>query len=148
MDAIRAGRRLDPLPDNPDAVTGAATVADPDRSSLVPLVVAALFAAIDALAPKDRLRLRSYYVSGLTLAEIGRVTGEHEATVSRHLARTRRDLRAAVERHLQDHRKLTPDQVSRAFELALEDPGHMDLQQAFDRPAPRKEPPVDRSESR
>ncbi|HEY0876235.1 MAG TPA: sigma-70 family RNA polymerase sigma factor [Vicinamibacterales bacterium] len=148
VDAIRAGRRLDPLPDNPDAVTGAATVADPDRSSLVPLVVAALFAAIDALAPKDRLRLRSYYVSGLTLAEIGRVTGEHEATVSRHLARTRRDLRAAVERHLQDHRKLTPDQVSRAFELALEDPGHMDLQQAFDRPAPRKEPPVDRSESR
>jgi RNA polymerase sigma-70 factor (ECF subfamily) len=148
VDAIRAGKRLDPLPDNSDVVTAAATVADPDRSSLVPLVLAALFAAIDALTSKDRLRLRSYYVSGLTLAEIGRLTGEHEATVSRHLARTRRDLRAAVERHLQDHTKLKPDQVARAFELALEDPGGMDLQQAFDRPTPRKEPAVDRSERR
>ena len=148
VDAIRASKRVDPLPDNDDAVTAAATTEDPDRSSLVPLVLAALIAAVYALDPRDRLRLRSYYVSGLTLAEIGRITAEHEATVSRHLARTRRGLRAAVERHLKDHTKLTPDRVARAFELALEDPGSLDLQRVFDRTSPRKESAVDRSKRR
>lgn len=147
VDAIRSGARLDPLPVDERAIAAAPIPAsDPDRASFVPLVLAALTALINALDAKSRLRLRSYYVSGLTLAEIGRITGEHEATVSRHLARTRRALRIAVERHLKDHAKLTPDQVERAFELALEDPGHMDLQRVFDRPAPRKESAVDRSE--
>ena len=43
----------------------------------------------------------------MTLAQIGRVTREHEATVSRHLARTRKTLRAEAERRLRaDHRLL------------------------------------------
>jgi GH15 family glucan-1,4-alpha-glucosidase len=44
---------------------------DPDRALLVPLVDRALRSAIEALPPKDRLRLRSYHVAGLTLAQIG-----------------------------------------------------------------------------
>lgn len=145
VDAIRAGKRVDPLPEEPDAVAAPAPPSDPDRSSLVPLVLAALVAAIDRLEPKDRLRLRSYYVSGLTLAAIGRITGEHEATVSRHLARTRRNLREEVERDLNANTDLTADQVMRGFELALEDPGSMDLQQVFDRASERKESAPDRS---
>jgi hypothetical protein len=77
----------------------------------------------------------------LTLAQIGRITGEHEATVSRHLARTRRTLRDGVERHLHKQAQLTDAQIARALELALEDPGVLDLQQVFD----RKEPERDRS---
>ena len=46
---------------------------------------AVLAAAIAALAPRDRLRLACYYAQEMTLAQIGRLTREHEATVSRQL---------------------------------------------------------------
>jgi RNA polymerase sigma-70 factor (ECF subfamily) len=144
VDAFRARRRVEPLPEG-DRISAAETTpaADPDRSLLVPLIERALHAAVDALPPKDRLRLRSYYVSLLTLAEIGRITGEHEATVSRQLSRTRRGLRDAIERHLRQEEQLNEDRISRAFELALEDTGAMDLQQVLS--ADRKESTQDRS---
>jgi RNA polymerase sigma-70 factor (ECF subfamily) len=142
VDALRARRRIEPLPEDESAVTGvAAPPSDPDAPGLVRLVVDALKAAIDQLAAKDRLRLRSYYVTQLTLAQIGRITGEHEATVSRQLSKTRRSLKDGLERHLRQHARLTSEQMTRAVELALEDPGGLDLQQVFD----RKEPPRDRS---
>jgi RNA polymerase sigma-70 factor, ECF subfamily len=145
VDALRAQRRVEPLPDD-DSIPGvAASPVDPDRPRLTRLVVDALQMAIDALAPKDRLRLRSYYVAQLTLAEIGRLSGEHEATVSRSLARTRRRLREAAEQHLRDQGRLTESQISRAFELTLEDPGELDLRQVFDLAPERKEPARDRS---
>jgi RNA polymerase sigma-70 factor (ECF subfamily) len=128
VDAIRARRRVEPLPDD-DAASPAARSqpADPDRDRLVPLLENALRTAIDQLEPKDRLRVRSYYASQLTLAQIGRLTGEHEATVSRQLSRTRRHLKEAVERHLREQAGLSDAQVARAFELILEDPGDLDL---------------------
>ena len=76
----------------------------------------------------------------MTLAQIGRITGEHEATVSRHLSRTRRDLRSAVEQDLRDHAQLSDAQISRALELAVEDPGALDLRQVFNLASDRKEP--------
>ena len=138
VDALRSRRRTAPLPDDERSLVGsAAPPDDPDRARLVRLVQDGLQAAIDRLAAKDRLRLRSYYVMQLTLAQIGRITGEHEATVSRHLSRTRRALHDDIERRLRQQERLTGDQVARALELALEDPGTLDLQQVFD----RKEPP-------
>jgi RNA polymerase sigma-70 factor (ECF subfamily) len=146
VDALRAHRRLEPLPDDEGVVPDVAVRdSDPDRLRLVPLVERALQAAIDGLPAKDRLRLRSYYAVQLTLAEVGRVTGEHEATVSRHLARARRTLRGDVERRLREEAGLTGEQIARGFELALEDPGGLDLQQVFERAADRKESPPDRS---
>ena len=41
---------------------------------------AVLDEAIAGLESKDKLRLRLYYGQQLTLAQIGRLTGEHEAT--------------------------------------------------------------------
>jgi RNA polymerase sigma-70 factor len=144
VDALRSGRRIESLPED-DSVSTAPAVpsVDPDRPRLVRLLMKALQMAIDGLASKDRLRLRSYYVTQLTLAQIGRISGEHEATVSRHLTRTRRTLRETVERQLRDEAQLTPAQIARALELALEDPGGMDLQQVM---AERKDSPRDRSE--
>ena len=145
VDTLRSRRRTEPLPDEEVAGTAGAPADDPDRALLMPLVDEALRTAIDALAAKDRLRLRSYYVTQLTLAQIGRVTGEHEATVSRHLSRTRRALRQHAEQHLRDSAQLSGAQIARAFELALEDPGALDLKQVFEMSADRKEPAQDRS---
>ena len=61
---------------------------------------AALTHSIEKLAPRDRLRLAAYYADGATLAEIGKMLGEHEATVSRHLARVRKELRVEMEGEL------------------------------------------------
>lgn len=128
VDAIRARRRLEPLLDDDTASPAARSLStDPDRDRLVPLLENALRTAIDQLDVKDRLRLRSYYGSQLTLAQIGRISGEHEGTVSRHLSRTRRHIRDAVERHLRGQDRLSDAAVARAFELILEDPGGLDL---------------------
>jgi IS30 family transposase len=78
-------------------------------------------AAIDALDARDRLRLRLYYGQDMTLAAIGRVLGEHEATVSRKLEKARTSLRHHVERALAAG-GLAPAAVARAFELAAEAP--------------------------
>ena len=141
VDSMRARARTEGLPDDErhQPATAPAPV-DPDRHRLVPLVDRALRSAIAGLPDKDRLRLRSYHVAGLTLAQIGRITGEHEATVSRHLARTRREVRDAAQTWLHRDGGLTPAQVARALELAAEDAGEVDLQQVFD-------PDVDRKES-
>ena len=145
VDTWRAQRRTEPLDEEHASARAVAPPArDPDRDRLVPLVERATRAAIEQLPAKDRLRLRSYYVSQLTLAEIGRVTGEHEATVSRHLAKTRRALRDGIEQFLRDEAHLAPAQVSRALELALEDPGELSLPDAIAE-EPRKEAPRDRS---
>jgi RNA polymerase sigma-70 factor (ECF subfamily) len=146
VDTLRARKRMEPLEDHEVAAPAAiGRSIDPDRDVLVPRLQHALRSAIDQLAAKDRLRLRSYHVTQLTLAEIGRITGEHEATVSRHLTRTRRRLREATERHLREQDRLRAEQITRAFELAVEDPGELDLQQALDTSSDRKESPPDRS---
>jgi RNA polymerase sigma-70 factor len=115
VDALRAGARrayarigTDAAPDE-DVIDPPTPPSEPDPDA--PRQIAALRVAvreaIDALEPDDRLRLAWYYAHDLTLAEIARMGGEHEATVSRKLSRTRRRLRDAIERTLRDRFKLS-----------------------------------------
>jgi RNA polymerase sigma-70 factor (ECF subfamily) len=130
VDAVRVERRLDPLPEEDGrvtAVSSAAPAPDPDRERYVAWIQRALKAAVSMLGAKDRLRLACYYSQELTLAETGRVLKEHEATVSRHLAKTRRTIRAEVERYLREEGRLNEAQIDRCFECALEDAGPLDL---------------------
>lgn len=144
VDAIRAGRRVHPLPDDEASMPSAPQPIDPDRSRLVALLDRVLRAAVAALPDKDRLRLRSYYAVGMTLAAIGRLTGEHEATVSRNLARTRRTVREDAMRRLREE-GLREDELERAFELAIEDSGTLDVRDVFGT-AERKETGAQRSQ--
>ena len=101
VDGLRAGRRLVALPDDAHELAGAAgDPPDPAREPLAAAVRDALAAAFAGLDPRDRLRLRAYYLQRLTLAAIGRLLHEHESTVSRQLARTRRQIREVVEASL------------------------------------------------
>jgi DNA-directed RNA polymerase specialized sigma24 family protein len=140
---VRSNRRLDPLPeDGREIVAAGGEEPDPDQPRFVGLVQQALGAAMAALDPRDRLRLGFYYAQELTLAQTGRLLGEHEATVSRHLSRTRRLIRDFVEAELGEA-GLTPEQVDRAFELAMADAGDLDLSRMV--VAERKDPALDRS---
>jgi len=100
---------------------------DPDRARYAAWIQRALGVALSVLGARDRLRLACYYSQELTLAETGRVLKEHEATVSLHLAKTRRTLRAEVERYLREEGRLNDAQIDRCFECVLEDAGPLDL---------------------
>ena len=66
------------------------------------------------------MRLAYYYVEELTLAEIGKLCGEHEATASRKLESARHKVREKVEAILRDERRLAEPQVQICFQLARE----------------------------
>jgi RNA polymerase sigma-70 factor, ECF subfamily len=132
VDEVRRARRMESLEDDEDGKNGetAASEAgralrfepsaalDPGRAKYLAILQTVLAAALGTLAPGDRLRLAYYYVDELTLAQIGRVLGEHEATVSRKLDRTRREVRKRVERALRDEKGLTAEQIGLCLEHA------------------------------
>jgi RNA polymerase sigma-70 factor, ECF subfamily len=130
VDRVRASRRLEQLPDD-EAALGAVPpqTGDPDRVRLTKLLQQAFVTVLSNLASRDRLRLGCYYAQGLTLAQTGRLLREHEATVSRQLARTRRDIRGNVERQLGEESGLSEEQIAQAFEWATGDAGTLDLQE-------------------
>lgn len=133
VDWIRARRRLDPLVDEEDApaVPTAWAAPDPDAPRYQALMERALADAVARLTPRDRLRLGCYYAQQLTLAEIGRMLKEHEATVSRKIARARRVIREDVARTLRVEVGLKEDEIARCLEIALDDAGRLDLGRIF-----------------
>ena len=149
VDRIRAARRVEPLPDeeSPSTLAAVDPPPDPDRARLGSLLQRALADAIAALDPKDRLRLGCYYGHDMTLKAIGVLTGEHEATVSRHLTRTRRDIRLEVERRLRTDHHLSEREVDEAFARVVGDAGSIDLGALLTKSGGRKKSDVDRSTS-
>jgi len=154
VDRVRDARRYRALPEEEgaDSASGPAASrmpagdADPDRSRHETLLRDALTTAVEALAPRDRLRLRCYYAQQLTLAQIGRALGEHEATVSRQLGRARRAIRAAVEQALEQRHGLSAAAVADCFASVAADPGALDVAELLGTGGARKDAPPDRSE--
>ena len=129
VDRVRAVRRMDPLPadESPDALPAPPGSADSARHRAVAVMRRVMISVVAALPPRDRLRLSCYYAQSLTLAEIGRMLGEHEATVSRHLTRVRKDIRTAVERQLRETEQMGDAQIAECFASVVEDPGSLDI---------------------
>jgi RNA polymerase sigma factor (sigma-70 family) len=130
VDRIRGERRVEPFPAH-DEVAASSAAPDPDRARLAALVLAALANAIQQLPTRDRLKLRAYYEQGLTLAELGRLTGEHEATISRHLARLRRTLRESIDAEIRRDPRVGEAGAAECWQAALDDPGAFDLRKVF-----------------
>ncbi len=127
IDSVRASRRTESLEEKETDGAGALrdgrtfVSADPQRARYLAMLQAAMLEAIAALPARDRLRLAYYYVHQKTLAEIGGILGEHEATSSRHLERARRELRRHVERILRVEKQLDEAQVLLCLEFAREE---------------------------
>ena len=156
VDVKRVERRMVPLPDDGE-VTPAASLgtsssrasANPERERYVGLVRRALGRAVGRLAARDRLRLGCYYAQQLTLADTGRLLREHEATVSRQLARTRAALRRDVEQQLRSAAGLGEAELAECLHSVVEDTGPIDLGEMLDvggQGAARKKSAADRSE--
>jgi RNA polymerase sigma factor (sigma-70 family) len=134
VDRHRETRRFDPLPEDssPAPIPSRSKVEHPYRARFAAAMHAVMSAAIGALASRDRLRLACYYAQEMTLAQVGRLTGEHEATVSRQLARTRRSIRADVERRLTTEHRFSPAEIDECFESIVDDAGRLDLAEWLD----------------
>jgi len=146
IDRLRAARRTEALPDDESVAAPAAdTRPDIERQRFSDAMRRALTSAVAALAPRDRLRLGCYYVQHLTLAAIGRLLGEHEASASRHLSRTRDNLRDAVTRHLRDIEQLDDEGIAQCVASMTDDPGSLDLREFVGAAAGRKNSAPDRS---
>jgi len=146
VDRVREDRKTTPLPedDHQTMVETRPASPDPARTPCVDAVTAAISAAIGALDPRDRLRLGAYYVQHLTLAEIGRLLKEHEASASRHLSRARASIRDAMRAHLQREGRMTPEAMADCLASMLDDAGPLDLARVLSPhtagkiPAPRR----------
>ncbi len=122
VDYARSARRLEPLDKIPEpAAPAPADPPDPDRARLVRALAAALAAALGALEARDRMRLGHYYRDGLKLREIGRLMGESESGVSRHLERTRRAIRASIDAALSTAHGLSREQIAMCYHYGAED---------------------------
>ena len=144
IDRIRTTKRLEPLPDDPGSVAAPdAGPPDTERTRFQSAMQASCAVAIAALPARDRLRLSLYYVDDMTLAAIGRVLKEHEATVSRQLSRTRVAIRDAVDARLRADHGMDDAAIAECFRTVIDDAGALDLRQLTGRP--RKNAPADRS---
>jgi RNA polymerase sigma-70 factor (ECF subfamily) len=142
VDRHRETRKHEPLPEEGSAapLRAAATAVDPDRARFVAAMRTVLAAAIAALSPRDRLRLACYYAQEMTLAQIGTLTREHEATVSRALARTRKSIREDVERRLRDDSGFSKAEITECFVSIADDTGNLDLGEWLDTGRKKSEP--------
>ncbi len=132
VDRARSQRRFDPLPVDEGTLPAAPATMEPGNARCQALVEAALVGAVAGLAARDQLRLGCYYVQQLTLAETGRLMREHEATVSRRLAASRRAVRDDVERSLRAA-GLTREEMRECLEMTLADAGPIDLERMLAR---------------
>jgi RNA polymerase sigma-70 factor len=121
IDQLRAGRRFEPAREEESSSWRIPTgSADPKRARCLSLLQEALVVALAEMPARDQLRLSCYYLRQMTLAEIGRLLGEHEGTASRKLARARTQLRHVVEEDLGRRHGLADDEIAVCFEYALE----------------------------
>lgn len=132
IDEIRRTRKTESLDDPPPGDSGSparielaaqpsSADQDPDRERYLALLQSVLAGVLAALPGRDRLRLAYYYVDELTLAQIGKILGEHEATVSRKIERTRGEVRDQVDYVLRNDKKLSDAQRGLCYEYAREE---------------------------
>lgn len=150
IDSVRASRRFEELGDENapggqprGAPSPPVQPTDPHRQRYLALFSRALQAALEGLEPPEQERLRLYYSEEKTLAEIGRLLGEHESSVSRHLDRVRRNLRTQVEEILRRgfvtangsaaQPGLSDAEITLCFEYCAEDTP-IDLEELLPRP--------------
>ena len=154
VDQIRAGRKFEALEDEDGGDNAKAPVAarplqvgDPHRARYLLTFTKALETALQNLDARDSETLRMYYAEGKKLAEIGRLLGEHESSVSRHLEKVRGNVRCAVEEILRrgneavngDGRSggMSEAEIALCFEYGSED-APIDLDKLFPRRASGK----------
>jgi RNA polymerase sigma-70 factor, ECF subfamily len=90
--------------------------------------------ALAALSSEDRTILAAYYIDGRTLAEIARMLGVHESTISRKVDKLAKSLRKKIMAEMVQ-RGMTRRQAEEAFEVDVRDL-RLDIRRALTQETP------------
>ncbi|MGA2630065.1 MAG: sigma-70 family RNA polymerase sigma factor [Terriglobia bacterium] len=115
VDEYRERMRLEPLPDDLPAAATERASSGQDEERYARMLGEAVTAALSEVPPAHKLLLSLYYIQRLTLRQIGRITGEHEATVSRHMDGLRKKMRKRIEDYLRKTKKLSAYEIERCL---------------------------------
>lgn len=85
-----------------------------------PRLEAATGSALASLSSEDRTILAAYYIDGRTLAEIARMLGVHESTISRKVDKLAKSLRKRIMAEM-TQRGMTRRQAEEAFDVDVRD---------------------------
>ena len=118
VDETRRRSRLAPLPEEMEAPQADGPVSVADDQRYAQWLGEAVEVVLAELSGSEKLMLSYYYVQGLTLKQIGRLNGEHEATVSRHLDALRKKMRKQIETYLRKVKQLSAYDLDRCFDFA------------------------------
>jgi RNA polymerase sigma-70 factor, ECF subfamily len=120
VNSYRRRRRLVSLDE--EAEQGAQFIAAPPPPvrAIDPRLTAATDEALAELSPQDRFVLASYYLDSRTLAQIARILGVHESTISRKLDKLAAALRRRILAGL-GRRGMSRRQAKEALEVDVRD---------------------------
>ena len=121
VNQIRASKRLISI-DEEEEEHGTQYAAPPaEQSSPVdPRLQQATDQVLAELAAEEQFLLSSYFLDGRRLAEIGRMLGVHESTISRKLEKLLKDLRKRIRKGL-ERRGMSRRQAEEALEADVRD---------------------------
>jgi len=115
VDEYRHMIRHVPLADDLPQPDEEKAVSSPEEEKYAKWLGEAVSVTLRELPADDKLVLSYYYVQLLTLKQIGRITGEHEATISRRLDALRKKMRKKIEEFLRKVKKLSAFDVEKCL---------------------------------
>ncbi len=120
VNRYRRQQRLVSLEEKTEAGAQFAAADPPSEPAPDPRLAETTDAVLAALAAEDRFILASYYLDGRRLAEIARVLGVHESTISRKLEKIARAVREGITDELL-RRGMSRRQAEEALETDVRD---------------------------
>ena len=119
VNEYRRESRFEPLPEAPnDPPAASQSASESDDRRYAVCLGGAVEAVLAGLPAEEKLLLGYYYVQGMTLKQIARLSGESEATLSRRLEGLRKRLRKRIEGHLRRVEKLSSFELDRCLDFA------------------------------
>ena len=120
VNRYRKTRRLVSLEEEVDGGAQFAAAESVEEVAADPRLAAATDDALAALSAEDRTILAAYFLDERTLADIGRMLGVHESTISRKLDKLTRSLRKQIAGNL-GRRGMSRRQAEEALEADVRD---------------------------
>ena len=123
VNQIRSGKRLISIEQEEEEHGAQFAAAVPETASeLDPRLKEATDEVLGTVSAEERFLLSSYFLDGRRLAEIGRMLGVHESTISRKLEKLLKELRKRTRKEL-ERRGMSRRQAEEALETDVRDLG-------------------------
>lgn len=123
VNQIRTGKRLVSIEEEEEEHGTQFAAAETEAPAQIdPRVKESIDLTLASLSAEERFLLSSYFLDGCRLAEIGRILGVHESTISRKMEKLLKELRKRTRKDL-ERRGMSRRQAEEAMEADVRDLG-------------------------